>query len=166
MSSRGPAAHYGMKTMAAEDWTPDRIAMLRRLCAEGLSFDTIGGLMGISRSAAIGKAKRLGIQKFPAKPSPRQRPVTACGKRILTPRIVTSEPVKAADDAPAPLMVPLLDLEPNMCRWPCGDPRDPAFGFCGHEARTGSSWCEHHYRRAFAGCPSVSRGKLPMREAA
>jgi|SRR5690606_15711610 len=150
--------------MAAEDWTKDRVEMLRKLCAENLSFDVIGALMGITRSAAIGKAKRLGIQKFPAKPSPRQRPVTASGKRILTPRIVTAGPVKA-DDAPAPLMIPLLDLTDQMCRWPCGDPRDPAFGFCGHEKVRGSAWCEYHKSIAWVGRPQ-SRATRPMRRAA
>jgi len=160
------------------DWNEAEIETLKKLCAQGLSFSRIGAIMGISRSAAIGKASRLRIPKSPAKPTGRKRnPVTAEGKRILTPRLhrlnfetqmkaaPIPQPVKQADDAPAPLMIPLLDLEPHMCRWPCGDPRDPGFGFCGHNKKRGSAWCEYHESIAWAGRPQM-RATRPMRRAA
>ena len=28
-------------------------------------------------------------------------------------------------------LVTLIDLEPEMCRWPVGEPRDPALRYCG-----------------------------------
>lgn len=159
------------------DWNEAEIEMLKKLCADGLSFSRIGAIMGISRSAAIGKASRLRIPKSPAKPTGRKRnPVTAEGKRILTPRLhrlnfetqmkvaPKPQPVKQADDAPAPLMIPLLDLTDQMCRWVVTD--DRPFLYCGHAAKRSTAYCEYHYSRMFAGRPSVSRGKLPMREAA
>src|SRR5690606_11107568 len=150
----------------------------KKLCAQGLSFSRIGAIMGISRSAAIGKASRLNIPKHPAKPSPRQKPVTACGKRILTPRFhrlnfetqmkvaPKPQPVKQADDAPAPLMIPLLDLEPHMCPWPLNSPdRGEEFLSCAHGKERGSPYCSFHHSLAYNGRPSASR-VTPLRRAA
>jgi GcrA cell cycle regulator len=54
-----------------------------------------------------------------------------------------------------PLMVKLLELEAHNCRWPCGDPHDDGFGFCGHDRQPGSSYCPHH--------EALSRSRVPMR---
>ena len=43
------------------DWTPELIARLRALWAEGLSQGEIGHRMGISKCAVAGKAHRLGL---------------------------------------------------------------------------------------------------------
>jgi hypothetical protein len=75
------------------------------------------------------------------------------------------QPMKQAHDgAPAPLMISFDDLADNHCRWPCGDPRDPAFGFCGHEKERGS-YCSFHAALAYAGRP-MSLATRPMRRAA
>jgi GcrA cell cycle regulator len=74
------------------------------------------------------------------------------------------EPKQSPEGAPAPLMISFDDLTESHCRWPCGDPRDPAFGFCGHEKERGS-YCSFHAALAFAGRP-VSRATRPLRRAA
>lgn len=43
------------------DWTDDAIAELHRLHATGASYSAIGDALGITRNAAIGKARRLGL---------------------------------------------------------------------------------------------------------
>ena len=43
----------------------------------------------------------------------------------------------------------LLDLEPNDCRWPFGEPRSPDFHFCGERQLEGRPYCEHHWSMAF-----------------
>lgn len=159
------------------EWTDENIETLRKLCAQGLPFSVIGARMGITRSAAIGKASRLRIGKSPSKPTAADRkPVTNFGKRILTPPHIVQmkrleamkppAPEKLDADAPVPLMIPLLDLTEQMCRWPHGDPRDAGFGFCGHEKSFGVSYCDFHQRAAFQKTPVVLRARKAMARAA
>ena len=44
----------------------------------------------------------------------------------------------------------ILDLGPNDCRWPIGDPKDKEFHFCGHARGPVGSYCEQHAKRAYA----------------
>jgi GcrA cell cycle regulator len=43
----------------------------------------------------------------------------------------------------------LIDLEPNDCRWPIGEPRHPDFHFCGAAQAEGRPYCELHWGIAF-----------------
>ena len=45
-----------------------------------------------------------------------------------------------------------------MCRWPVGDPKEPDFTFCGHDAMTGLVYCAEHIRQAY----QAARGNKPM----
>ena len=47
--------------------------------------------------------------------------------------------------------VQLVDLKPNSCRWPEGDPKDPDFCFCGQECVNGKIYCEEHCAVAYTG---------------
>jgi GcrA cell cycle regulator len=47
--------------------------------------------------------------------------------------------------------IDLLDLKEWHCRWPCGDPREEDFHFCGEQKRNGSPYCDEHHERAFEG---------------
>lgn len=133
-------------------WIDERVQLLRKLWADGLSASQIAGrLGGITRNAVIGKVHRLGLEgrsvtvrrkkrepsvefiRFAPKATRRQRlPV----QMSLFPR-----------DPVSPLCVALLDLEPSMCRWPIGDPRSDNFSFCG--CATTDTYCEHHARIAY-----------------
>ena len=42
----------------------------------------------------------------------------------------------------------LIELEKGECKWPIGDPRDSAFGFCALPAAPDHHYCEHHRRRS------------------
>lgn len=42
----------------------------------------------------------------------------------------------------------LIELEEGDCKWPIGDPRDSAFGFCALPAAPDHHYCEHHRRRS------------------
>jgi hypothetical protein len=35
------------------------------------------------------------------------------------------------------------------CVWPFGDPKSPAFRFCGAARRPGSPYCDDHHKRAY-----------------
>jgi len=45
--------------------------------------------------------------------------------------------------------VTLMDLTERVCKWPIGDPTDPAFRFCGLPAQQGKPYCEAHVAVAF-----------------
>ena len=46
-------------------WTPALDAQLRRLRAEGATWDGIAALMAISRNAAIERGRRIGARRTP-----------------------------------------------------------------------------------------------------
>ncbi len=47
------------------------------------------------------------------------------------------------------LNVPLLQLTDQMCKWPSGDPTDPALSFCCQKNWNGLPYCEYHSRVAY-----------------
>lgn len=158
-------------------WTSEEDDKLRRLASQGLSGRQIAEQMpGRVRNAVIGRLFRLGHKGTPRpKRKPSSLPIrpsqnnTQYIKRLrkVEAEMKAAAPIqdsKQSDDAPAPLMIPLLDLTDQMCRWVVTD--DRPFLYCGHAAKRSTAYCEYHYSRMFAGRPSVSRGKLPMREAA
>lgn len=108
-----------------------------------------------SRNAAIGRAGRLRLSnphsvksvkpncKAPDKPLPKplnerkQQPVF----KAVSP---VGEPVVLRVVDIVPRNLPLLDLDPDDCRYPVTD--DLPFLFCGHPKHEGSSYCAAHHR--------------------
>ncbi len=165
-------------------WTEERVELLKKLWADGLSASQIAGRLGdVTRNAVIGKVHRLGlagrattsrmrsarprnrVSHLPLRPTRVQ--YRTHGNVALKPVFVPVEKQMVAlalvpkileeTDIPSPLRVPLLDLRENMCRWPIGDPQDDQFHFCGHVKSDGVSYCEHHARLAFQ--PAARRRK-------
>ena len=63
-------------------WTPERVEMLIRLWAEGLSARQIAiKLGGVTRNAVIGKAHRLNLQRGGPVPEPRPEPAPRMRER-------------------------------------------------------------------------------------
>lgn len=123
-------------------WTKDRIERLKTLWAEGWSAAQIAGRFGdISRSAVLGKARRLGLASRSDTSRQRIKVKTREDHSNSGPSLLSTEP--------APKRIPLLELRHDMCRWPYGDPKQPGFGFCGHKQVPGLSYCTSHARRAF-----------------
>ena len=55
-------------------WTDERVELLKKLWADGLSASQIAGeLGGITRNAVIGKVHRLGLSAAPSRRPPRRR---------------------------------------------------------------------------------------------
>lgn len=52
-------------------------------------------------------------------------------------------------------IIGVLQLGPNMCKWPIGDPGDTDFGFCGGHCGSSAVYCEEHAAIAFQ--PAMSR---------
>lgn len=158
-------------------WTDDRVELLKKLWADGLSASQIANrLGGVTRNAVIGKVHRLGLAgrattSRSRTPRPRNRvshlPLRPTrvqyrtnGNAALKPVFVPVEQPTVAltivpavvvqeQVAPSVLRVGLLDLRENMCRWPIGDPQDDGFHFCGCVKAPGISYCDNHARQAF-----------------
>lgn len=135
-------------------WTPNDLAQLRKLWGGPLSASKIGGLLGKSRNAVIGKAHRINLppvtSRGPAKWRPmakRTKPRKKTGQiRVFTPKPkpVRREPVPE----PNSLNLTLMQLEPGQCKWPVND--GGPFLFCGHVRQPGTPYCEHHFARSVA----------------
>ena len=158
-------------------WTDDRVELLKKLWADGLSASQIASrLGGVTRNAVIGKVHRLGlagrattsrsrtprprnrVSHLPLRPTRVQyrthgntalKPVFVPVEQPVVALTVVPAVVQEFSVVPAALRVDLLDLREHMCRWPIGDPQDENFHFCGQQKAAGISYCDHHARAAF-----------------
>lgn len=131
-------------------WTDARVALLRRMWADGCSASRIAeALGGTSRNAVCGKVDRLGLGRS-GKPRPRRHPpkrarIAKLRKparrraRRLLPGRRTEELV-----IPAAQRCSLIELRDDTCRWPIGDVGEPGFFFCGGQPVAGFPYCAHH----------------------
>ena len=142
-------------------WTEDRVSLLKKLWGDGHTAAEIAKeLGGVTRNAVIGKAHRL---KLSNRVSPIQQSKKAANKntkRKVVEKVKTSSasPAKTENlaaqkiaEAPIPSgkLYDLTDLKPRMCRWPCGDPREEGFGFCGGQTISGIPYCADHAKLAY-----------------
>ncbi len=157
-------------------WTEERVELLTKLWAEGLSASQVASrLGGVTRNAVIGKVHRLRLSAR----APSSRSSVPRARRTHVPRAPRApslmfgtrgntalKPVYDAQPEPVPapiveLVIPLherasiLTLKEAMCRWPIGDPGEEDFHFCGRNAPGGAPYCEHHARMAYQ--PAQSR---------
>jgi len=151
-------------------WTDERVELLKKLWAEGLSASQIAGrLGGVTRNAVIGKVHRLGLSgraTSSRSSSPRPRRTHVPRQHRTTSLLfgtrgnVALKPQFEAEEEPLPatleeLVIPLaerasiLTLKEPMCRWPIGDPGEADFHFCGRKKHGSLPYCEHHARMAY-----------------
>ena len=159
-------------------WTEDRVEILTKLWAEGLSASQIAKqLGGVTRNAVIGKVHRLGLsgRAKPSRPkkatnvrsaSPRKRAATS--RKPRAPRSVAKPAVVAAPPPPPPIeakplpngeFATIMTIKDHMCKWPIGDPMESDFRFCGRKIKQGEPYCEAHCSVAYQ--PSRRRGSGP-----
>ncbi len=167
-------------------WTDDRVELLKKLWAEGLSASQIANrLGGVTRNAVIGKVHRLGLsgrtttsrakvqrtRRRPAHTPNRgaRSQMRSHGNTALKPAFSPNAEAEY-QFAPAPIMelvIPLnerasiLTLDDTKCRWPIGDPGDEDFHFCGRHSDAGDPYCEHHSSIAYQPAQSRRRGGRP-----
>ena len=151
-------------------WTDERVELLKKLWAEGLSASQIAGeLGGVTRNAVIGKVHRLGLsgRAKTARPStPRPRKPRAPNRtmrpreRVIGNTALKAEALPAEELAPRPEALPdvvvpmmkklnIMQLNERTCKWPVGDPTTDDFHFCGCAAKPGLPYCEYHARIAY-----------------
>lgn len=166
-------------------WNDERVELLKKLWAEGLSASQIAGRIGsVTRNAVIGKVHRLGLsgratttrmkshrprtRAVPAKRAPVKPPRFAnVGNTALRALYQDTEPYVAPVEE---IVIPVAErrsiqtLEECSCRWPIGDPQDADFHFCGKAKVPGLPYCEFHARRAFQPPQSRRGGGQPQRQ--
>ncbi|MEM8772039.1 MAG: GcrA family cell cycle regulator [Pseudomonadota bacterium] len=142
-------------------WTDDRVEMLKKLWAEGLSAAQIANKIGgVTRNAVIGKVHRLGLsgRATPAKPQRGCAPKTASLTEVQQDRKeekIDVKPVIPEPEFATPALLASGDtanvstIQKNMCKWPIGDPARDDFHFCGQSTLSGKSYCAYHARLAF-----------------
>jgi GcrA cell cycle regulator len=137
-------------------WTRERIALLKKLWADGETATAIAAGLRMSRSAVLGKVFRLRLR-----PARNARAASARrGTAVLSRRHKSRSPNKhrmrpAAAAAPAIASgKTLFELTNESCRWPLGQPGTKTFHFCGApgaDLEGGRPYCERHARRAYVG---------------
>lgn len=145
-------------------WTEARVEALRRRFLAGDSFAVIARSLGegVSRSACIGKAARLGLERArdpgefhriaskmgtrraQASRDPEQRTLRVRSAR-LAPAIAFEPPGEGA--------IRMAAVESWHCRWPLGNPEGPDFRFCGAQ-RVKGAYCAAHAARAYVAAPA------------
>ena len=153
-------------------WDDERVELLKKLWAEGLSASQIASKMGgVTRNAVIGKVHRLGLsgRATPAKPKRGTSSETTTTFPVEKPSITkTSLPSAPEPEFTAPIILDTGDLttvatlQRNMCKWPVGDPATDDFHFCGQSTAPGKSYCAYHAHMAFQ--PPQRRGPEPVRQ--
>jgi len=156
-------------------WTEDRVAVLTKLWAEGLSASQIATkLGGVTRNAVIGKVHRLGLsgRAKPSRPSTRRKSKPAARAKsgsVSKTRTAKTASVPAFTPPPPPPVeakplpngeyATILTIRQHMCKWPIGDPTEADFRFCGRRIRAGEPYCDAHCNVAYQ--PSRRRGSGP-----
>lgn len=150
-------------------WNEERVELLKKLWADGLSASQIANeLGGVTRNAVIGKVHRLNLSGR-AKPAgsgtPRPRRANAMprssGRAAThgnTALKLAQRPRPAYRPAPMPveeivapvsLKASILTLTDQMCKWPHGDPVHEDFNFCGNKSKANTPYCDYHFRVAY-----------------
>jgi GcrA cell cycle regulator len=156
-------------------WTEQKDDRLRELWIAGWAAREIAAdIGGVSRNAVIGRSHRLNLtsrRKVAVRPKPKPNGrQTGLVQRInagkpLRQVITGSVHIKATapaqplpitptsdNDIPHSQRCTVLTLTDNTCRWPVGDPSEPAFFFCGHRSAdlcAGKLYCRPHMRVAY-----------------
>jgi GcrA cell cycle regulator len=156
-------------------WTDERVELLKKFWADGLSASQIATQLGeVTRNAVIGKVHRLGlagrattsrarsqrprtnVALFP--PRPAQVQFRTFGNTALKAlpqpqerKVATVIPMRALPELEAAPdgLITLAELKESMCHWPIGDPMEEGFHFCGRRKSFGVPYCEHHSAIAY-----------------
>ncbi len=148
-------------------WTDERVSTLKKLWGEGHTAAEIAKqLGGVTRNAVIGKAHRLKLSNRVSPIQQNKKPANSNKTVERKKMIVKAKPANMSSDLSAPKkpaidpvvestpinkddLYSLMDLQPRMCRWPSGDPKEECFGFCGAKTMPGLPYCAEHAQVAY-----------------
>jgi hypothetical protein len=141
--------------METLNWNEDRMGRLETLYRSGLSFSLIADAIGVSRNAAIGKARRMKLPKRveialckfssrTARDPPRRRNRSARVVRVAAPELPAVEFIPDHD-----YRCSIDGLDDCSCRYPLWGPRTPHpqrlyCGFPTASVVAGLPYCRHH----------------------
>ena len=155
--------------MEPTGWAAEHSEELRRLLAKGASYAQAAAAInvkfgtGYTRSAALGRAKRMGSvgldRRLPmlssaphlqpdeiGEPPPLAVRPSEFHWSIRPPVFQRVEQTRLRCAEVDPRRLSLLELERNDCRYPYGgDEEGETISFCGHPRRKGSSYCPAHF---------------------
>jgi GcrA cell cycle regulator len=147
-------------------WGEKDCARLAALVATGISYTLIGRKMHITKNAAIGKARRLNLQKSPAPSTPikykksvytpkppKTRP--APKPRALLPKEIPPTPPPVPVSVPEIRLVTMMQLTSQHCRYPFGEDEDMLF--CGKPRHLGRPYCQEHAEVCYKPMPALTR---------
>jgi GcrA cell cycle regulator len=169
--------------MQSFSWAPEHSTALREFVGRGMSYadaaEAVNARFGTaySRSAAIGRAKRMGLvvpghaeDRLELVPRVQKRPQAAAdgakrrckhpasGPKPIPAAPERAEPVKLRCVGIRPRLLALAELEEGDCRYPYGGDKDgDAITFCGHPRFRGSSYCAPHFHLTRA--PAADTGR-------
>ncbi|MFK7902655.1 MAG: GcrA family cell cycle regulator [Nitratireductor sp.] len=160
-------------------WTDDRVEVLRKLWADGLSASQIAAeLGGVTRNAVIGKVHRLGLSGRAKTSNTGGARTKRASTRTASSYAKTSRARANGTGASAPAAkqqiivdipmpeskkLDLLSLTDSTCKWPTGDPQENDFSFCGAKPREDDPYCEYHCRLAYQPASDRRGKKAPQR---
>ncbi len=174
--------------MEPTDWALEHSDALREFFALRLSCSEAAAAINrkfktsYSRSAVLGRARRMGLMgsKPPERPpqvaTPRVMPsLSRLGEvrstELRSPRLLWPVPALEKTEMPKlrcveiePRHLSVVDLERGDCRYPYGgDEEGEAITFCGHPRRPGSSYCTPHFHLSRGpGTPSERAAHLVL----
>jgi len=130
-------------------WTTERVDQLKQYNTEGLSASVIGGKLGCTRCAVLGKLNRLGLHSPRCKQPPKLRseakrkPIHRIrqmggGLRVIS--TMTGDLFEPRCSPAEPLHISFDDLTSTTCHYPFGD-QPATMTFCGRQTIAGSSYC-------------------------
>ena len=155
-------------------WDAADDARLTLLWAEGMSTAQIGIRIGRTKSAAIGRARRLNLvpRPSPLPGPPKPRAVQAAPRPQREPPLPESPPRVVPPHPPAPAMSPKPETlppaartpnpptprpaafsVPKTCQWIEPDCDGPPWLMCGAPTVEHGPWCAEHRRRCWASNP-------------
>ena len=171
-------------------WAPEQSDALRDSLSRGMSYgqaaNAINARFGtkFTRNAAIGRAKRLGLEpvsvrkvvRRPRRParwgeSAPKAPRKRAPQRTVHPNVAAAsapapelvKPVKLRCVGITPRLLAFCDLEPGDCRYPYGGEREgEAYAFCGHPRIARSSYCRAHHALTHSLGTASDRMSVPV----
>lgn len=173
--------HQGKIGTMQINWPPEHCDALREYLAKGMSFaeaaDAINARYdtAYSRSAAIGRAKRMGLAALdrPKRLSRVPQQLNAPELHKSRERAAEAKPEPSISERPLrielrcvqimPRHLAVTELEAGDCRYPYGgDAEDEAITFCGHPQREGSSYCLGHFHLTRGPGTASERAAVPV----
>lgn len=114
------------------EWPEDRVEELKRRWADGETCSQIARAMqgGITRCGVVGKARRLGLSRRPKVVSRYFQP---------KPVVVKAAPPTPPEPRPDPLLLGMMQLTSQHCRFPYGEGANILF--CGLTPKAGQPYC-------------------------